>query len=303
MPIAYGRGLVRWQCWRLRLWFLAWRHPRTRRDLAGRLMERDAQPPVAQNGAQPSAQPDARSTRYLLLVRHGQATYNVEGRHPGHLPHVPLTDEGRRQAHMVAVALAALPLSAVVSSPLQRARDTAAIIARGWALPLRLDPRLLDTNVGPFAGKTGVELKDVPAWRAFLEHPTEPPPGVESLADVQARALATIEELARASRLGDYLVVVTHADVIKLALAHYLGIAIASVGHLAIGNATVSALAFRGSDPPEVLAINWQPGPAWLTPPLLRPAEAAPSALAAEPPTIQSAQPAAVPSADGTHQV
>ncbi|HKB49360.1 MAG TPA: histidine phosphatase family protein, partial [Ktedonobacterales bacterium] len=64
-------------------------------------------------------------TRLILLVRHGETTFNVEGRLPGQLPGVPLTDEGRRQAHQAAVALAAMPLSAVISSPLDRARDTA----------------------------------------------------------------------------------------------------------------------------------------------------------------------------------
>jgi len=210
-------------------------------------------------------------TRYVLVVRHGQTHFNVEGRLPGQIPGVGLTDEGRRQAHQAAVALSALPLSAIIASPLERARDTAAIIARGWALPIRLDPRLMDTDVGAWSGQTIADVaKNDPAWKAFIEHPDDPPPGVESLSTVQARAVAAVEAALDDPTTGDYLVVVAHADVVKLIIAHYSHVEIDGIRFMSIANASISALAF-----PEVI-----PAPTDATP---------------APDAVQAAHPASTP--------
>src|SRR5258708_8527460 len=126
----------------VRCGWVAARHPFTGHNLAKRLMdtvnhhqadEHDGQltatdvAAAGTDGAKPRP-----PTRLILLVRHGETTFNVEGRLPGQLPGVPLTDEGRRQAYQAAVALAAMPLSAVISSPLELSRDTARIPPRGW---------------------------------------------------------------------------------------------------------------------------------------------------------------------------
>jgi probable phosphoglycerate mutase len=128
---------------------------------------------------------------------------------------VPLTDEGRRQAQRAAVALSGLPLSAIVSSPLDRARETAEILARGWALPVRTDPRLVDTDVGPWAGQQIAELKKSdPRWEQFVQNPFAPPEGVEGFAAVQQRVVASVQEIIADPELGSYVVLVAHADVI-----------------------------------------------------------------------------------------
>jgi broad specificity phosphatase PhoE len=133
----------------------------------------------------------------------------------------------------------------------------------------------MDTDVGPWSGKKPDELRDDPAWKTFVEHPSEAPAGVESLAVVQARAMSVVQEVLARPELGSCVVLVTHGDVVKLILAHYLGIRIECVRYLAIGNASISALAFIGEGAPEVVAINWSPSPGWLA------AEPAPSALPA----------------------
>ncbi|HEV8192798.1 MAG TPA: histidine phosphatase family protein [Ktedonobacterales bacterium] len=221
--------------------------------------------------------------RMLFLVRHGQATFNVEGRHPGQLPGIPLTDEGRRQAHQAAVALSALPLSAVVSSPLERARETAEIIAHGWGLPVRSDPRLMDTDVGAWAGRKIDEIaKNDPTWKAFLEKPDEPPAGVERLSDVQRRAIAVVDEIQRDDSLGQYVVLVAHADVLKLILGYYLKTPVTSIRYMNVGNASISALALPKEGTPDVLAVNWTLLPSWLTPPPVARAESPSNVLASE---------------------
>src|SRR5262249_13360768 len=219
----------------------------------------------------------------LFLVRHGQSTFNLEGRHPGQLPGVPLTDEGRRQAQQAAVALSALPLSAVVSSPLDRARETAEILARGWGLRERVDPRLMDTDVGGWAGKKIDEIaKNDPTWKAFLDRPDEPPAGVERLSDVQRRSLAVVEEIRVDDACGQFVVLVTHADVLKLILGYYLQVPLTAIRYINVGNASISALALPKEGQPDVLAVNWTALPRWLTPPPVPRAESPSNVLSSE---------------------
>jgi broad specificity phosphatase PhoE len=214
----------------------------------------------------------------LLLVRHGQSTYNVEGRLPGQLPGISLTDEGRRQAQRAAIALSGLPLAAVVSSPLERARETADIIARGWALPIKVDSRLMDIDVGAWSGEKLDDLnKTDPRWKSFVEHPNQAPEGVESFSVVQARAVASVEDIRQDTALGPFVVLVAHADVVKLILAHYTGMETERARFLVVGNASISALAFPPKGEPHLLALNWNALPDWLSPPpaLAHPAETA----------------------------
>src|SRR5690242_3331237 len=154
--------------------------PRTADGLVRRLMNplytTSPASPESPNGAHPASEgaaaaerpPDQHTpARLVILVRHGETTYNVERRLPGQLAGVALTDEGRRQAQRAAVALSGLPISAVIASPLERARATAEILARGWALPVRTDPRLKDTDVGTWSGALVDELnKNDPTWKA-----------------------------------------------------------------------------------------------------------------------------------------
>ncbi|HEX6798693.1 MAG TPA: histidine phosphatase family protein [Ktedonobacterales bacterium] len=244
--------------------------------------------PQGQGAAQP--QPPQRPPRLLILLRHGQTTYNVENRLPGQIPGVALTDEGRRQALRAAVALSGLPLSAVIASPLERAKDTAEIIAHGWNLPVRTDQRLMDTDIGSWAGQQIAELrKNDPGWEQYVAHPNEPPEGVESFERVQRRSVAAVRDLLADESLGSYIVVVSHADVVKLILAHYSGIASASARFVSIANASISALAFGDTPQPHVLAVNWTALPAWLSPPPAQPrAQPAQPAQAAQPASQQT---------------
>lgn len=227
------------------------------------------------NGARPEGERKPVRVQRILLVRHGQSTFNVEGRLPSQLPNVALTDEGRRQAHQAAVALAGLNISAVVSSPLERARETAEIIARGWGLPVREEPRLMDTEMGRWAGRKISEVnKDDPEWLKFVAKPTEPPEGVEGFEQVRQRVVAAIEDLRADPTVGDDVVVVAHADVIKLIVAHYTHVPLDSARFIVVGNASISALAFAEGYEPTLLAVNWTMAPHWLVSPSKPAAEA-----------------------------
>ncbi len=204
----------------------------------------------------------------LLFIRHGQTTWNVEHRLPGQLPGVTLNDAGRKQAARLADALHILPISAIISSPLERARDTAEIIAQGRGLSVQLEPDLMDTNVGNWAGKVYDELsKNDPAWKTFVRDPTVAPEGVETFPQVQQRVVAAVERWRTRENIGAYPAFVAHADIIKLLIAHYTGLEAGRAGSLFIDNASVSLVELDGDQRPRVIGIGWSPHPGWLKPP------------------------------------
>jgi len=204
----------------------------------------------------------------LLLIRHGQTTWNVEHRLPGQLPGVSLNDVGRQQAARLADALTVLPISAIISSPLERARETAEYIAQGRELTIQLDPDLMDVEMGRWSGQVFDELsKTDPDWKAYVKDPTVAPEGIETFPQVQQRAVAAIERWLKQDSIGAYPAFVCHADIVKLLIAHYTGLEAGRAGTLFIDNASVSLVELEGEHRPRVVAIGWNPHPGWLKPP------------------------------------
>ncbi|MFL5694523.1 MAG: histidine phosphatase family protein [Ktedonobacteraceae bacterium] len=208
----------------------------------------------------------------LLFIRHGQTTWNVEHKLPGQLPGVALNDKGRKQAAYLADALSAIPISSIISSPLERAYDTAQIIAQGRGLSIQLEPGLMDTNIGRWAGENYEQLsKNDPDWKAYVQDPTVAPEGIETFPQVQQRSLAAIERWRAREDVGMYLAFVTHADVVKLLVAHYTGLEAKRAGTLFIDNASVSLVEINTEDihAVRVVAVGWNPHPGWLKPTIL----------------------------------
>ncbi len=209
-----------------------------------------------------------RMKQTLLIVRHGQTTWNVEHRLPGQLPGVALNEVGRQQAARLAESLKVLPISAIVSSPLERARDTAAYLATGRDLEIQLEPDLMDTNVGPWSGRTIDEVsKSDPAWKEYVRDPMVAPEGVETFGQVQQRVVAAVERWRSKENIGSYLAFVAHADVVKLLVAHYTGLDTARAGSVHIDNASVTTVEIDKEEHPHVVSIGWNPQPGWLKPP------------------------------------
>src|SRR5215472_10693748 len=160
---------------------------------------------------------DHHGWRKLVLVRHGQTDYNVRHIHQGHLPGIPLNEEGRREARDTAAAIRDLPLTAIVASPLQRTMETAEYINEGRGLAIQRDEDLIEVNFGPYAGQCWDEL-DVSGseWARFVRDPRYSPKGVESFERVQRRAVRAMERWRVAPNIGEWAALVTHSDLVKL---------------------------------------------------------------------------------------
>lgn len=156
----------------------------------------------------------------IHLARHGQTAYNHEGRFQGHLP-VPLDATGREQAAALAEAAAQVELVSLWSSPLERARETAAAVSARIGLPPHEDARFAETDTGNWTGRSFAEIKaeDPDGFARFLRSdPTFRYPGGESFGEQSDRIQAALADLsAQPSALP--ALVVCHRGVIRLALA------------------------------------------------------------------------------------
>jgi probable phosphomutase (TIGR03848 family) len=192
----------------------------------------------------------------ILLVRHGATT--TTGRVlPGRAPGLHLSDQGRAQADGVAARLGALPKrpSALYVSPLERARETAAPIAKALRLRPVAERGLLECDFGTWTGKRLAVLRRRLEWRSVQSSPsTFRFPEGESFDEMQHRIWGTLERLARRHRNGT-IVVVSHADPIKAAVTRALGVPLDLFQRTVISTASVSALAFTDGAP-LVLCVN-----------------------------------------------
>jgi broad specificity phosphatase PhoE len=156
-----------------------------------------------------------RVTTRLLLVRHGESTWNVAGRWQGHAD-PPLSELGERQAAAAAAALTDLP-DAVWTSDLIRARRTAELLAGPHGLALRADARLRERDVGEWSGLTRAEIEERwPGWLAARRSPD----GFEADEPLAGRALDALHDIATGAA-GKTLIVVTHGGVIRTIERHH----------------------------------------------------------------------------------
>jgi probable phosphoglycerate mutase len=191
----------------------------------------------------------------LLLIRHGMNDW-VSGRLAGWTPNVHLNDKGQAQVQALGERLRDLPLAAVYSSPLERAVETAEAVAAPHGLSVELVEGVGEVRYGDWEGGDLKELSKHELWPGVQFYPsgTRFPGGGETLGEVQARAVATLDGL-RAQHPDAIIAVVSHADLIRLVTAYYIGIHIDLFQRLVIGTASVTALAFQPMGP-RLLAFN-----------------------------------------------
>ena len=191
----------------------------------------------------------------VLLVRHGQ-TPTTGKVLPGRAKGLHLADEGRRQAEIAAERIAELEgVEAVYSSPLERAKETAAPISKALGLTTKVDRGLFECDFGEWTGRELKQLSKLPEWQTVQRAPsTFRFPGGESFTEMQTRMVSALDRL-RAQHPGGTIVCVSHADTIKAAVAHALGTHIDLFQRIVISPASVSALTWHAGGP-IVLAVN-----------------------------------------------
>ena len=188
----------------------------------------------------------------LLLVRHGESTWNIEGRYQGRLD-PPLSPRGREQAQALAARLYREQLARVdknrlgwiVSSPLLRARDTAQICAETLGLSVGIDDRLTEISHGEWEGKLREEISSrwpemVAAWRA--DPHTVRFPGGETLEDVRSRFESFLKEL----RSDRGVVAITHDVVVRIAVLLAQGKPLSAFNDVRVDNASVYEFSLEG---------------------------------------------------------
>jgi broad specificity phosphatase PhoE len=190
----------------------------------------------------------------FLLIRHGH-TPTVDRLISGRMAHIGLTPEGWAQAERLAERLACEHLDAILTSPLQRARETAEPLARRHGLSPRIEEGLNEIASGAWEGREFVDLEQDVAWRRFNTFRTGTRiPGGELIVEVQARMASTLERL-RSAEPDARIALVSHGDPIKAVLCYYMGMPLDLMLRLEVATASVSRLRIT-ADEAQILCIN-----------------------------------------------
>jgi probable phosphomutase (TIGR03848 family) len=193
----------------------------------------------------------------FFLVRHG-VTAHTGQKLTGWMPHVHLTELGLAQADAVAEFLSDIRLAAVYSSPIERTMETAVPIARRQNLKVQRRRRLGEVQFGRWTNRSFGTLRRTKLWAKVQRFPSGVRfPGGETFIEVQRRAVEELESLKDAHP-NQAVCCVSHADVIKLIAAHYLGVHIDLFQRIDIGPASTTVIAI-GDSGPRVLSVNVPP--------------------------------------------
>jgi probable phosphoglycerate mutase len=182
----------------------------------------------------------------LLLVRHGENNYSKTGRFAGRLPGVHLNERGQAQAGQLSESFAQVPLKAIYSSPLERAMETAAPIARVRKLEVQVEPGLLEADIGKWQGLSIRRVARTRPWRAVQHAPSRAGhPGGETFQQTQTRVVTALDAILTRHKPHDIIACVFHADPIKLAVAHYIGLPLDNFQRLACDTGSVTLLSIH----------------------------------------------------------
>jgi probable phosphomutase (TIGR03848 family) len=209
----------------------------------------------------------------VILLRHGRTSANAAGTLAGRTRGVHLDDLGRRQAESAAGRLAAVPLTDLVSSPLERCRETArAVAAAQQGRPrVHTDRGLTECDYGEWQGRPLKELSRLALWKTVQSQPSAVTfPAGESMTQMQARAVDAVRrrDAAIGAEHGDGAVwlAVSHADVIKSVLADALGMHLDLFQRIQVDPASIAVIRYTEARP-YVLASNTHEGDlSWLAP-------------------------------------
>jgi probable phosphoglycerate mutase len=199
---------------------------------------------------------ERQSMTTILLIRHAVNDFVKTGKLAGWTPGVHLNDEGKAQAEALGKRLADAPIKYLYSSPLERTMETATAIQQHHPhLAVQTNDQIGEVRYGDWEGQAIAALTSRKMWKIVQEYPSRAVfPNGEAMRDVQVRAVKVIEEFVlRHPR--EMIAVVSHADVIKMILAHYLGMHLDQFQRLVVAPASISALEL-GHSRPYVASMN-----------------------------------------------
>ena len=195
-----------------------------------------------------------------ILMRHGETAWNRQGRVMGRHP-VELTEHGREQVEATARFAQSIKPDLIITSPLVRARQSAEIMSAGLGgIEIVEEPAIAEVLYGRWEGMTYHELIDDPHYVTYRKSPIEhPTPGGETIPEVQARGVAAVMR-AMEIHSGKRVLFVSHGDIVRTVLCHFLGLELKHFHRIRVDNATLSAIQLAG-DFAEVKFLNLLPDP------------------------------------------
>jgi len=186
----------------------------------------------------------------VVLVRHGRSTANTAGLLAGRTPGVNLDDHGREQAAQVADRLAAARCDRLISSPLDRCRQTVTPFSQASGLAIEIEDRFAEVDYGEWSNRPLKDLASEPLWRTVQQHPSAAVfPGGEGLAAVSARAAAAIRDVRLSADKDQTVLICSHGDVIKAILADALGMHLDAFQRIVVAPASISVIRYTQHRP------------------------------------------------------
>jgi probable phosphomutase (TIGR03848 family) len=192
----------------------------------------------------------------ILLIRHAVNDYVKTGKLAGWLPDIHLNDEGKAQAEALGNRLADAPLKQIYASPLERTMETAEAIRQHHPeLTIQQNYEVGEVRYGDWEGMSIGALRSRKMWEVIQEYPSRAVfPNGETLRGAQTRAVDEIERLVQ-RHPNQMIAVVSHADIIKMVLAHYLGTHLDNFQRIVVSPASISTLTL-GHSRPYVGVVN-----------------------------------------------
>ena len=192
----------------------------------------------------------------ILLIRHAVNDFVKTGKLAGWTPNVHLNDEGIAQADALGQRLANIPLNAIYASPLERTMETAEAIQKHHTnLTIQTNKQIGEVQYGDWEGKKIAALRRRKMWEVVQEYPSRARfPNGEAMRDVQTRAVSEIERLVE-QHPRQMVAIVSHADLIKMVIAHYLGMHLDNFQRIVVSPASITTIQL-GHSRPFLVTIN-----------------------------------------------
>jgi probable phosphoglycerate mutase len=191
----------------------------------------------------------------VLFIRHGENEWTQSNKLAGRTPGVHLNEYGKLQAEALGNRLAKAKIDAIYASPLERTMETAQAIAKHHHMEIKERPGILEVDYGEWTGAEIKQLAKKKEWMTIQYYPSGAGfPGGETMYQMQSRFVQEINSMV-AAHPGQTVVIVGHADLIKSAVAHYLGVHFDLFQRIVISTASITTISFTPMGP-RIVAVN-----------------------------------------------